>query len=58
MKDDDLVINVIASEARQSLCYNPLKTIDCRVTLFLAMTVSGLFTRVSIMKDEGNTLEV
>jgi len=42
-KLDELVNSVIASEARQSCCCNLLKTKDCFVTPFLAMTVSGIF---------------
>ena len=43
MKIDKLVKSVIASEAWQSCCCNLLKTKDCFVTPFLAMTVFRTF---------------
>ena len=41
--NDKLVKSVIASEAWQSCCCNLLKTKDCFVTPFLAMTVFRTF---------------
>ena len=43
MNSDKLVRSVIASEAWQSCCCNLLKTKDCFVTPFLAMTVFRTF---------------